>query len=80
MHMLSKHKQKEHYRLDMESMMYATVIDSNQAEGILVRIPVRNVVQIYKHSAYAIKTQTKGALQIGYGILDFPNLYITNFS
>lgn len=50
MHMLSKHKQKEHYRLDMESMMYATVIDSNQAEGILVRIPVRNVVQIYKHS------------------------------
>ena len=48
--MLSKHKQKEHYRLDMESMMYATVIDSNQAEGILVRIPVRNVVQIYKHS------------------------------
>ena len=43
--MLSKHKQKEHYRLDMESMMYATVIDSNQAEGILVRIPVRNVVQ-----------------------------------
>ena len=50
MHMLSKHKQKEHYRLDMESMKYATVIDSNQAEGILVRIPVRNVVQIYKHS------------------------------
>ena len=50
MHMLSKHKQKEDYRLDLESMMYATVIDSNQAEGILVRIPVRNVVQIYKHS------------------------------
>ena len=48
--MLSKHKQKEHYRLDMESMMYATVIDSNQAEGILVRIPVRNVAQNHKHS------------------------------
>ena len=50
MHMLSKHKQKEHYRLDMESMMYATVIDSNQAEGILVTNPVRNVVKTYEHS------------------------------
>ena len=55
MHMLSKHKQKEHYRLDMESMKYATVIDSNQAEGILVRIPVRNVVQIDKHSMHTCR-------------------------